>query len=229
MSINKKLAKIVVTILTIGLLTTQAFAANTTTKNTTTKNTSSSKEADTKVELEKLEIKGFTLEPAFNKDTYQYTVVLEGDDTKLDIVAEANESKANISIIGNDRLINGENIVTILVTNAKETSSATYQIYVNKNLISQEELNKQLQEAETQYQIKQWIIRGLIAFIAICIIILFVLIYKKTNSREYIEQKEQKRNSKNRKKEKFQNPYVEVQEEPKKQKRGNKKSGKHSK
>ncbi len=163
--------------------------------------------------LEKLEIKGLNLEPSFDQNTYQYTVNYEGEEKKLDITAKANKEDAGVKIIGNDNLINGENIITILVVDPDGESVDTYQIYLNKNVIDQAELNRQIDEAQMQYQIKLWIVIILIIIIVICMIILLVGIYKKTNSKEYKEAKQQKKES---------------NKENKKNSK-NKKSGRHSK
>lgn len=149
--------------------------------------------SDLDLALEKLEIKGVNLEPSFNKDIHQYTVNIEGEEKVLDIEVEANQSSAKVEVIGNEKLINGQNIITILVTDSNETSVATYQIYANKNLVTQEELNKQIEEAQLQYNIKIWIVRILIIIIVICIILLLIVIYKKTNSEKYKKEKRDKR------------------------------------
>ncbi|MBR3003413.1 MAG: cadherin-like beta sandwich domain-containing protein [Clostridia bacterium] len=169
--------------------------------------------SNTEIGLENLEITGAQLEPSFNKNVYQYKAKYEGSEKQLDIHATSN---ANVKIIGNENLVNGQNLVTIIVTDSKETSVATYQIYVNKNMVEQEELSKQFEDAQMQSQIKQWIIMGLIGIIALCVVILLILIYKKSNDEEYQEQKRQKKISK-------QNEKL-AQKENKESK-----SGKHSK
>lgn len=169
--------------------------------------------------LSKLEIKGVSLEPSFNEEVYQYKVNFEGDEQSLDIIAKASKANSNVKIIGNENLINGQNIITIIVTDSKETSVTTYQIYANKNMMEQEELNKQFEEAQKQYEIKQWIIIILVVVIVICIIILLILIYKKTNNEEYQYQKSQRKS----KKEKLKNENKSKKENSRKGK-----SGKHS-
>jgi len=149
--------------------------------------------AKSDLSLESLEVVGHNLEPNFNQSTYQYTINYEGNDNALEIVAKANKTDATVKVIGNEKLINGKNLVTILVTDSKENNVATYQIYINKNLVEQNELMKQLEEAETEYQIKLWIVRILIIIIAICIIALLIVIYKKTNSKEYKKAKAEKK------------------------------------
>ena len=75
---------------------------------------------------------GYTLNPTFSPDVYEYT--LEINDlsvTSLDIEAVANVEDADIEIVGNTELKPGENIVTILVKSADGNDIRTYQIIVN--------------------------------------------------------------------------------------------------
>lgn len=177
MCTNKRIIKAIITLILILFLAPTALCANTTQKSNVT--SSNTKTSIVKPELEKLEIKGFNLEPSFNKDTYQYKVTLEGSINSLDIIAETNQTNANIKIIGNEKLINGRNLITVIVSDSKETTATIYQIYVDKNVIDQAELNKHIDEAQLQQKIKEWIIIGLIVFIFILIIIFIRLVHKK--------------------------------------------------
>lgn len=198
MCINKRIIKVIITLILIIFLAPTAFCANTTQKNNVISN--NTKTSAVKPELEKLEIKGFNLEPNYNKDTYQYKVTLEGSVNALDIIAEANQANANVKIIGNENLINGQNLVTIVVSDSKETAATTYQIYVNKNLVDQEELNKHIDEAQLQQKIKEWIIIGLVIFIIILIIIFIRLVHKKRQLSEDNDEDEEDEYIEDRKK-----------------------------
>ena len=189
MSFNKRIVKMLITLAVLILfLTPTVFGANTTSKSSLISN--NTKTTTVKPELEKLEIKGFKLEPSYNKETYQYKVVLEGSINKLDIIAEANQSNANVKIIGNEKLINGRNLITVIVSDAKETTASTYQIYVDKNVVDQAELNKHIDEAQLQQKIKEYIVIGLIIFIVILIIIFIRLVHKKRKSSKYNNDKD---------------------------------------
>src|SRR5699024_4985161 len=66
--------------------------------------------------LEELTIEGYTLNPAFSSDVYEYTLEINDTSvTSLPINAKASTEGANVEIIGNEQLIIGENIITILV------------------------------------------------------------------------------------------------------------------
>ena len=90
--------------------------------------------------LSTLEIKGINLDKEFYIDTYEYTVTLEKDINFLDIEAIANNEDVTIEIVGNENLQQGENLITILVTNKKTEEVVTYQIIVNKNITAVEEI-----------------------------------------------------------------------------------------
>lgn len=81
-----------------------------------------------------LEIKGLKLNPTFNSEIYEYTATLEENVNLLEIEANANNEEATVEIIGNENLQQGENVITILVTNQKNEEVVTYQIIVNKNV-----------------------------------------------------------------------------------------------
>ena len=89
-----------------------------------------------KLGLSTLIIEGLKLNPSFKSDIYEYTAtityVMVGN--SLDITAKANNQDAEVEIIGNENLQDGENIITILVKNEETEENATYQITVNKKV-----------------------------------------------------------------------------------------------
>lgn len=87
--------------------------------------------------LSSLSIKNFNLSPKFDPETYEYTLGIKEDIDSLEIEAKANNSNATVEIVGNENLKNGENIITILVSNPETEEYATYQIIVNKNTQSE--------------------------------------------------------------------------------------------
>jgi len=94
------------------------------------------KEAEKKevLGLSILSIEGVNLNPTFKVETYEYTATLAEDMSSLEIKANANNENATVEIVGNENLQQGENLITILVTNKKTGEVATYQIIVNKNV-----------------------------------------------------------------------------------------------
>jgi len=100
------------------------------------------KEAEAKevLGLSTLTIEGLKLTPSFKTGTYEYTATLEEDLTSLEIKAKSNIEDATVEIIGNENLQQGENVITILVTNKENDEVATYQIIVNKNVAPVEQV-----------------------------------------------------------------------------------------
>ena len=119
--------------------------------------------------LQTLSIKNVNLSPKFDPEKYEYTVGITEDLSSLDIEAKANEENATVEIIGNENLQQGENTITILVSNSETDESATYQITVNKNV-------KEEVVASTQFGTKQIIL--IVAVLVLIAIIVGAIIYK---------------------------------------------------
>lgn len=75
--------------------------------------------------LKSLSIEGATITPEFNKDTLEYSVVLPSSTTKVNVVAEKNDSKASISGNGEKEVVEGTNKIEVVVT-AENGSTKTY-------------------------------------------------------------------------------------------------------
>ena len=94
-----------------------------------------STEAVNGIGLSELTIEGYTLSPNFSSDVYEYTLnIADPSVTSLNINANSDIEDATIEIVGNDALVLGENIITILVKAEGEdgiVETITYQIIVN--------------------------------------------------------------------------------------------------
>lgn len=66
--------------------------------------------------LSSLSVEGQTLSPEFNKDTLEYSVELENDIEKINIIAKAEDSKSSISGGGEVTVEEGNNKIEIKVT-----------------------------------------------------------------------------------------------------------------
>lgn len=156
---------------------------STATENTTTESVSEEKNSD----LKSLNIKGFTLNPTFSPDVYEYKVDVSGDVSSLDIETEGANHSVNVDIVGNENLTDGENTITILVYNEETKQNSTYQITVNKTSADVDGLNSTLSEAEKKAQKIRYIILGVVALIIIGIIV-FIIVrrrYKKEDDEKY--------------------------------------------
>lgn len=136
-----------------------------------------------------LSIQGLKLSPNFDGETYEYTAELTEDMSLLDIQAKANEENATVEVIGNENLKQGENTITILVTNNETQEVVTYQVIVNKNIVQQEKIvQKSWLKPETwgkEEKIKIAIIIVLIILI-IWAIILKIKISKESDSKRNV-------------------------------------------
>ena len=160
---------------------------NTTENNTTEDNTvkdekPKEEQEETKIGLATLKIDGVTLSPTFKQDVYKYTAKLIGDKTSLDIKKTALDESQKIEVIGNEDLKEGENIITILVSDKEEENTVTYQITVNKSLIDEEAVAKEKQAQEKEKQ-KRFIIIGITA--AAIVIIAIILIVRHRRNAQY--------------------------------------------
>lgn len=156
------------------------------TKSDTTNNaaSSTSKESQSSNEvksngLSSLKINELNLTPDFKTDIYEYNVKYIGEETKLEIKAEPTNDNYEVEILENKDLKEGENIITILVSDKNAENIATYQITVNKSLVDEDISNKE----EMQ---KNLIIVGIIGAILVVIIIVFRM--KRKNDKEYEEE-----------------------------------------
>ncbi len=132
--------------------------------------------------LSELTVEGLNLNPEFKTDIYEYTLDLEEDKEKLDIITVSTEVNATIEVTGNEQLQNGENVITILVSNEAGDKTATYQITVNKK-IKDENLMAEEQEKIKQEKQKKIIMLACSAVAVVIIgIVAIVIIIKKSRN-----------------------------------------------
>ena len=145
-------------------------------------------EEDTEVKngLSNITIGDLELTPSFATDVYEYTVKYIGEDTSLDIQAVATDPNYTVEILGNEELKEGENIITILVSDEEGNNVATYQLTVNKSLIDEEALAREEEERQQQEQRKMFMIVG--GVVVLILIIIIVIIIKRRRSRTYAEE-----------------------------------------
>ena len=145
-------------------------------------------EEDTEVKngLSNITIGDLELTHSFATDVYEYTVKYIGEDTSLDIQAVATDPNYTVEILGNEELKEGENIITILVSDEEGNNVATYQLTVNKSLIDEEALAREEEERQQQEQRKMFMIVG--GVVVLILIIIIVIIIKRRRSRTYAEE-----------------------------------------
>ena len=105
--------------------------------------------------LSSITIGDLQLNPSFQTDVYEYTVKYIGEDTSLNIETVATDPSYVVEIVGNEELKEGENTITILVSDSEGNNVATYQLMVNKSLVDEEALAREEQERQQQEQIER--------------------------------------------------------------------------
>ena len=131
--------------------------------------------------LLELKIEGVkNFEPKFNTNIYEYNVKYIGEATALNIETKPTEEDFVIEVIGNQELKDGENTITILVSDADGNNVATYQLMVNKSLVDEEAIAREKQQKQR--------IMIVSAIVAVIIIIAIIIIIKKKKNKSYAEE-----------------------------------------
>ena len=169
------------------------------------------------LKLSNLEISGVDFAGIFNPDTHSYELNLNISVKNLNITATPNQEDAKVEIIGNENFVEGENMVTILVTSADGNQTTTYQIKV---IIPSEAI-------ENKDNIQFYLICGGIVLAAIIVIIVVAVIFKKRkNNTIYADEEELEDNIYTLPLTKIDKEEVEPQEDKKEKSRKEKKSKK---
>ena len=128
--------------------------------------------------LASLSIQNIEISPKFETNVYEYTAKYIGEDTSLQIEANPTNEEYQVEIVGNEDLKEGENLITILVSDSDGNNVATYQITVNKSLVDEEALAREQAEQE---QRQRMIIGAVIVVVVVIAIIVFVIIRRRRN------------------------------------------------
>ena len=132
---------------------------------------------EVELKLESLKIDEINLELSFNSDTFYYTSsLIDTELTKVNVNAVANDENANIEIIGADNLIDGENLINIIVSNDDETT--IYQIELDVDMLGEKEKEKSDLITRVR-QIINYSILGFAGFILFIVFILIIVLIKK--------------------------------------------------
>ncbi len=152
-------------------------------------------EDDNELYLTKLNIDAVNLSPEFSKDIYSYTATLDDSNIKdLTIEAEANKENAKVEILGDKNLVEGENIVNILVTLEGSTVQTVYQIVLTKqSTYSVSDVSNISGATDLISNIKNYamIAIGIVLLIIIVVIVLIILLSKENKKLKTQENKEE--------------------------------------
>lgn len=138
--------------------------------------------------LSSLKIEDLKIEPDFKTNVYEYRVKYIGEKEKLDIEAKTTNSNYKVEITGNNELKEGENIITILVSDANSNNIATYQVIVNKSLLDEETLAKEQEQKQKEEQKKKMMVAGGIGASLLVFIIVIIAIVKHRQNKAWAEE-----------------------------------------
>ena len=157
------------------------------------------KQKENTLKLQSLEIKGATFSPAFDSSKYYYTAEMKINDDSKDITVEAvaNNANANIEVIGNKGIKAGENLVSVIVSDSRETT--VYEILINatveKTIISNVENNDKIQQVKNGvlefFKDENKVIALLVA-VAVILIIIIICIIKKISGKNKADKNREK-------------------------------------
>ena len=89
--------------------------------------------------LKRLEIAGINLEPAFDKETYNYNIEILSSMGNVDLSISAYDSSSTVTVTGNDNIPTGTSKIQITVSNPNLAEDKVYTINVaSKTEISEE-------------------------------------------------------------------------------------------
>lgn len=157
------------------------------------------KQKENTLKLQSLEIKGATFSPAFDSSKYYYTAEMKINNDSKDITVEAvaNNANAKIEVIGNKGIKAGENLVSVIVSDSRETT--VYEILINatveKTIISNVENNDKIQQVKNGvlefFKDENKVIALLVA-VAVILIIIIICIIKKISGKNKADKNREK-------------------------------------
>ena len=140
------------------------------------------KAPEVNLKLDSLQIEGLELNPVFDEDTFYYTSSLVDTElTSLNVNAVANDETANVEIIGADNLVDGENLINIIVSNDDETT--IYQVNVDVDMLGEKE--KEVDNVITRVRkIINYALWGFAGFLLVIVLILIIVLIRKIIKRK---------------------------------------------
>ena len=140
------------------------------------------KAPEVNLKLDSLQIEGLELNPVFDEDTFYYTSSLVDTElTSLNVNAVANDETANVEVIGADNLVDGENLINIIVSNGDETT--IYQVNVDVDMLGEKE--KEVDNVITRVRkIINYALWGFAGFLLVIVLILIIVLIRKIIKRK---------------------------------------------
>ena len=140
------------------------------------------KAPEVNLKLDSLQIEGLELNPVFDEDTFYYTSSLVDTElTSLHVNAVASDETANVEVIGADNLVDGENLINIIVSNDDETT--IYQVNVDVDMLGEKE--KEVDNVITRVRkIINYALWGFAGFLLVIVLILIIVLIRKIIKRK---------------------------------------------
>lgn len=140
------------------------------------------KAPEVNLKLDSLQIEGLELNPVFDEDTFYYTSSLVDTElTSFNVNAVANDETANVEVIGADNLVDGENLINIIVSNDDETT--IYQVNVDVDMLGEKE--KEVDNVITRVRkIINYALWGFAGFLLVIVLILIIVLIRKIIKRK---------------------------------------------
>ena len=140
------------------------------------------KASEVNLKLDSLQIEGLELNPVFDEETFYYTSSLVDTElTSLNVNAVANDETANVEVIGADNLVDGENLINIIVSNDDETT--IYQVNVDVDMLGEKE--KEVDNVITRVRkIINYALWGFAGFLLVIVLILIIVLIRKIIKRK---------------------------------------------
>lgn len=140
------------------------------------------KAPEVNLKLASLQIEGLELNSVFDEDTFYYTSSLVDTElTSLNVNAVANGETANVEVIGADNLVDGENLINIIVSNDDETT--IYQVNVDVDMLGEKE--KEVDNVITRVRkIINYALWGFAGFLLVIVLILIIVLIRKIIKRK---------------------------------------------
>ena len=140
--------------------------------NTTDSQTAVEEEGDG---LDSLRIGDLDLSPKFSTNVYEYTAKYVGQETSLSVQAVATDASYKVEVTGNQDLKEGDNLITIVVSDANGENVATYQVTLNKSTAQEPVVTENTNQNDNR---QMYIIAGVIG-VAIIVLIIYLIVRHK--------------------------------------------------
>lgn len=154
-------------------VTRQGDESSNTSEETTTSQASSDEDGDG---LDSLRIGDLKLSPEFSTNVYEYTANYVGQETSLSVQAVATDASYKVEVTGNNDLKEGDNLITIVVSDANGENVATYQVTLNKSMQQEPVATENTNQNDN---VQKYIIAGVAGIVIIILIIYLIVRHKR--------------------------------------------------